>query len=45
VGVGVVEAKDGVLVHANHIDSPGLAVGETYADRDVQSVDGTGSVR
>jgi isopenicillin-N N-acyltransferase-like protein len=31
-GIGVVEAKDGILVHANHIDSPGLAVGETYAE-------------
>jgi isopenicillin-N N-acyltransferase-like protein len=29
-GVGVVEAQDGILVHANHIDSPGVGDGETY---------------
>jgi isopenicillin-N N-acyltransferase-like protein len=29
-GVGVVEAQDGILVHANHIDSPGLGDGEAY---------------
>ena len=29
-GIGVVEAQDGILVHANHIDSPGLRAGETY---------------
>lgn len=31
-GVGVVEAQDGILVHANHIDSPGLGAGETYPE-------------
>ena len=31
-GVGVVEAQDGILVHANHIDSPGLGAGEAYAE-------------
>ncbi len=31
-GVGIVEAEDGVLVHANHICSPGLVCYEDYAE-------------
>jgi isopenicillin-N N-acyltransferase-like protein len=31
-GHAIVEAQDGILVHANHIDSPGMTAGEDYPE-------------
>jgi isopenicillin-N N-acyltransferase-like protein len=31
-GYGIVESQDGILVHANHIDSPGLGPREDYRE-------------